>query len=221
MRRQRVGVLFVVIAMSAALLMLSGPAMGVTFGDPDEGEHPYVGLVYLETPDGVYRCSGALIHPEVVLTAGHCTETRGVVNTRTWVTFDEEVIIPDDVLELPDDEFGDWLDGNSDFVKGQAVPHPKYDDFAEFPVTYDIGVVILDKAVNGLGSASLPTGDVLGSVRGQDKVDQSVLRRGTCPLQGRRAARRGAQLQHRQGYRLREVHQLSGQGQRQRRVMLR
>lgn len=151
------------------------PAGAVTFGEPDEGEHPYVGLVYLETPDGIFRCSGALIDAHVVLTAGHCTETAGVVNSRTWVTFDEEVVIPDDVLELPDPEFGDWLDTNPAFIAGQAVPHPLYDDYSQFPLIYDIGVVVLEEAVTDLGYAGLPSGNVLDGLKGKAKRDFHVV----------------------------------------------
>ena len=31
-----------------------------------------------------------------------------------------------------------------DYTKGIAIPHPDYDDFAAFPVTFDVGVVELD-----------------------------------------------------------------------------
>jgi hypothetical protein len=137
--------LFVVVA--TLLLMLVVPVSAITFGEIDNGEHPYVALVYFETPSGIYRCTGTLMSPTVVLTAGHCTSEAGVVNTRTWVTFDEVVNIPSDVLQLPDDEFGDWLDTQSNFVSGQAIPHPLYNDYAEFPSTYDIGVVILSEPV--------------------------------------------------------------------------
>jgi hypothetical protein len=37
------------------------------------------------------------------------------------------------------------LDDN--FVHGTAYPHPLYDDYNEFPNTYDVGVVVLDEAV--------------------------------------------------------------------------
>src|SRR5687768_11228492 len=137
------GKLALLVVVATLLLMLVVPVSAITFGEIDNGEHPYVALVYFETPSGIFRCTGTLMSPTVVLTAGHCTSEAGVVNTRTWVTFDEVVTIPDAVLQLPDDEFGDWLDTQSNFVSGQAIPHPLYNDYAEFPSTYDIGVVIL------------------------------------------------------------------------------
>jgi Trypsin len=147
----------------------------VTFGVPDDGEHPYVGLVYFEAPSGVFRCSGTLISPNVVLTAGHCTEEGGVTNRRTWVTFDEEVVIPDDVLALPDAEFGDWLDEQDQFIEGMAVPHPQYDDFAQFPLTFDIGAVVLSENVTGLGYATLPVAGLLDGLKGKDKSGFEVV----------------------------------------------
>jgi hypothetical protein len=138
------------------LLLIVTPASAITFGVPDAGEHPYVGLIYFETPSGIFRCSGTLMSPTVVLTAGHCTSEEGQVNSRTWVTFDEVVDIPDDILELPDDEFGDWLDTQSNFISGQAIPHPLYNDFAEFPATFDVGVVILSESVTMSTYGELP-----------------------------------------------------------------
>ena len=175
MRTHRTRTVFVVLVVTGLLTAVAGSAFGVTFGQPDGDDHPFVGLVYLETSDGVFRCSGTLVAPDVVLTAGHCTETAGVVNTRTWVTFDEEVVIPDEVLVLPDDEFGDWLDTQANFIKGQAVPHPQFDDFAQFPLIFDIGAVVLEEAQNGIGLAALPSSDVLGSLKGRDKTDFHVV----------------------------------------------
>ena len=68
---------------TALLVSLAVPAAGITNGQPDNGEHPYVGLVVFDV-DGTpsHRCSASLLTPTVVLTAGHCTE--GTSAARIW-----------------------------------------------------------------------------------------------------------------------------------------
>jgi hypothetical protein len=49
-------------------------ASAITHGQLDGNRHPYVGLLTLDVGGEVVGfCSGALIAPTVVLTAGHCT----------------------------------------------------------------------------------------------------------------------------------------------------
>jgi hypothetical protein len=64
---------------------LIGTAGAITNGEPDNDQHPYVGLLVFDFAPGEpgWRCSGALISPTVVLTAGHCTD--GAVAARIWM----------------------------------------------------------------------------------------------------------------------------------------
>jgi secreted trypsin-like serine protease len=65
--------LIVVLAIAAAIPVKQVSA--VTDGQLDGDGHPYVVLLLMEV-DGepMYRCSGTLLSPTVLLTAGHCTD---------------------------------------------------------------------------------------------------------------------------------------------------
>jgi hypothetical protein len=107
------------------------PASAITYGTPDGNGHPYVGLVVFYDSSGapLWRCSGALISPTVLLTAGHCT--AGTASAQVW--FD------------PTMPAGYPFTGG---VTGTPYAHPGFDDFATFPNTSDVGVVVLDSPVN-------------------------------------------------------------------------
>ena len=58
----------------------------------DGNEHPYVGLIVFDYPDGSsQRCAGTLMAPDVVVTAGHCT--HNAVSGRIWFDSTEARIL--------------------------------------------------------------------------------------------------------------------------------
>ena len=144
-------ILLVLATMAAAVLLASGMASAITYGQPDEGRHPYVGtLVFAVEGEGeVAGCTGTLIAPDVFLTAAHCTwfieqagfELRGV-------TFDN-VYDPATSVVYP----------------GTAHTHPGWPGTSSVsgvgPDFHDIGVVVLDEEVAGIQPASLPSAGLL------------------------------------------------------------
>ena len=85
--------LLTIVAATVALLFATTAVGAITFGEPDGTDHPYVGtLLFRQNGVGWYACSGTLLSPTVVLTAGHCVEERGNVNDVTYVRFDEHAM---------------------------------------------------------------------------------------------------------------------------------
>jgi hypothetical protein len=119
------------------------PAHAITFGQPDGNAHPHVGtLLFVQNGDGFFSCTGTLISPTVLLTAGHCVEGGGVENEVTYVRFTENAL-----QGIEDyDTVQEWLDAEW-ILAADVIPHPDFDDFSEFPQTFDVGLVILSQPV--------------------------------------------------------------------------
>ena len=176
------------VGLTALLIASAAPAGGITYGEPDAGEHPYVGFMIFFDPNepGWFSCSGTLLDADTFLTAAHCTYGIGTGGdaigtsggTDVWVTFDDT-----DVLsgwparaDYPTEEAlyearVAWLESHG-FVQGTAYPHPDYDNFSGFPTNYDVGVVELDVGVelSKYGElASLGTVEALAGSTGRNR----------------------------------------------------
>ena len=177
-----------------ALALLAGTGGAVTYGEPDAGEHPYVGFMiyFVPSEQSWFSCTGTLLDEDTFLTAGHCTygigtdgeDVGGTGGTDVWVTFAEEDVLAgwpardeyETVEELYEARRA-WLEANESYVSGTAIPHPQYDDFAEFPVTYDVGVVELDgpTGVTSFGElAPLGTAERLAGDTGRGRNEALV-----------------------------------------------
>lgn len=124
--------LLVLVLLAALLLPVVPGASAITYGEPDEGRHPFVGTLVAEFGGQKdWICTGTLISPTVFLTAGHCTaylESRGI--SQVWVSFDE-------VFDA----------STNTFYPGTFVTFPGYGhDFAR---DNDLAVVNLDEPVTG------------------------------------------------------------------------
>ncbi|MEE9228280.1 MAG: trypsin-like serine protease [Acidimicrobiia bacterium] len=149
------------LAVALTAIAIAIPVGAITNGgEPDAGEHPYVGLsVYFFDHDGdpktplavSHRCSGTLISKTVYVTAGHCT--FGMDVAMLWFAGDVQTNqgsngFPD-FSNLPDDFFFDAWGNRGDTVTGTPHTFPLYNDAAFF--LNDLGVVVLDKAVTSAG----------------------------------------------------------------------
>jgi Trypsin len=148
----------------AMLFMTAAPASAITYGEPDNGEHPYVGFMIFFDPSapGWFSCSGTLLDSTTFLTAGHCTfgigtdfENEGTSGgTDVWVTFDDTEVLAGwpARADYPDektlyDARRAWLESHG-YIQGTAFPNPDYDNFSGFPANHDVGVVVLDEPVS-------------------------------------------------------------------------
>jgi secreted trypsin-like serine protease len=140
--------LFALIASLTMLVTMARPTLAITGGQLDNGAHPQVGSIIAPVGDGTaYFCSGTLIAPTVVLTAAHCTSEFSALGiTEILVSFDDSIDFDNGTFYLSHD----W------------ASHPGYDD-ASWPFTMDVGVVLLDEAVD-LPLASLPDPGLLDTI---------------------------------------------------------
>lgn len=129
------------------------PAGAVTDGSPDNGAHPYVGLMVADSDGGqpMWRCTGTLISPTVFVTAGHCT--FGANRATVW--FEEHVQGHEADLGYPY--------SGSTSRDGTVYTHPQYDDNAFY--LYDLGVIVLDSPVEFGEYGELPEVDQLDALK--------------------------------------------------------
>jgi hypothetical protein len=184
----------IMLPVGIALALLVATVVGVgaiTYGEPDNGEHPYVGMMlfYVQPDDSWYSCTGALLDETTVLTAGHCTADVGTDlvyegprgGHDMWITFDEQVDLTGwpTRAEYPDPAERnslrlEWLNANDRFIRGIALPHPGYLN-GGFPDTYDVGVIQLDEPASGYGKAVLADIGVLDALSTKRGFSKDVL----------------------------------------------
>lgn len=152
--------LFVLLSVIAILAIAVFPVGAVTDGEPDGDAHPHVVLIIMDI-DGspAYRCSGTMIAPTFVLTAGHCAGEPGEFSGMRIFT-ESDVQNGDNNYPFP---------GNNTIEAVNWAAHPDY-PYASF-IFNDVGMIELAEPFNPGVFGELPVVDSLDAYktkRGQD-----------------------------------------------------
>jgi secreted trypsin-like serine protease len=115
---------------------IATPPSFVTNGTLDGGGHPAVVLIIMDVAgEPAFRCSGTLIAPKVVLTAGHCAGERGEFSGMRIFT-ESDVQNGNNNYPFP---------GPNTIEAASWKSHPLYTGNAFF--LHDVGVIVLKKGV--------------------------------------------------------------------------
>jgi secreted trypsin-like serine protease len=129
--------------------------VSITDGTIDGNRHPAVVLIIMDVRgQPAFRCSGTLIAPKVVLTAGHCAGEPG--------EFSGLRVFTESDVENGDNNYP--FRGPNTIEAQSWKAHPQYTNNAFF--LHDVGVVVLKKAVTLASNqyGRLPTRDQLDAL---------------------------------------------------------
>lgn len=157
--------LTVVFSVIVVLAIAVSPVGAITNNWVNDFEHPFVGLVvfYDEAGEFSHRCSGSLISPTEFLTAGHCTD--GATTARVYFQQDAGANFNgtiDPISGYPETCAAGTL--GTLCATSDELYNYGFDDFATFPNTHDVGMVILDQEI------AMPEYGVLASAGALDNL---------------------------------------------------
>jgi hypothetical protein len=166
--RLRFGLFVAVVVSSLAFV---GSATAITGNPVPTGDsYNYVVNLAFYDASGAYlwRCTGTLLSPTVVLTAGHCT--FGATSATLWA---DEGPIEDGNYPFDPVDSRPPCTGYTGYpctgydATGTPYTYPCYDDYASFPNTCDVGIVVLDQPVERDTYGQLPDAFFLDSLATQ------------------------------------------------------
>jgi hypothetical protein len=191
--------LVVVLVTAVGVVVQSVPAGAIVKGQPDDGEHPYVGELLFFVPDAIdprftdpggwFTCTATLVDADTAVTAGHCTFAVGeggalpadprAGGTDMWFNIEEEPdfsILPPSAGFVPDrneERYDAWsaaLDSSDQWHRATSFTHPEYVD-AEF-FLHDVGVIELEDPISLDEYGVLPSLGYLDQFDGPNKNAQ-------------------------------------------------
>jgi hypothetical protein len=192
---RRLAVLATAASMMSAVLFSATPASAITTGQPDAGEHPYVGeLIFFDAdevdsrfddPGSWFSCSATMLSATVIVTAGHCTfgvgsdgeSTRiggdGSGGNDIWFDFSESAHFDGfpASADYARDENDQRYQDRAAFLDAspfwhRGTAHP-HPEFTEASFfTHDAGVVVLDDPAPMGTYGEIPALDYLDQYQG-------------------------------------------------------
>src|SRR6059036_2162912 len=141
------------VTICAAALAVVVPIRAITDGELDGNRHPAVVLLLMEVNgQPAFRCSGTLLSPTVLLTAGHCAGEPG--------EFSGMRVFTESDVENGNNDYP--FAGPNTIEAREWHSHPLFTERSFF--LHDVGVVLLSKAVK------LAAGDY-GKLPSVDQLD--------------------------------------------------
>ena len=123
--------------LAAISFSAANSALAITYGELDGDDHPAVVLILMEVNFApAFRCSGTLISPTIVLTAGHCAGAPG--------EFSSMRVFTESDVQNGDNNYP--FAGNNSIEATAFAAHPDYDPNAFF--LHDVGMIKLASPVN-------------------------------------------------------------------------
>jgi len=159
--------LWTVFSALAILAIVVSPVMAITGDFVKDNEHPFVGLVtfFDANHEFIWRCTGTLLSPTVLLTAGHCADTvGGAVYARVYFQQDAGVHYDaalgyDPVTGYPEYCAAGTL--GTLCAESDELYNFGFTGALTLPQTHDVGLVILDQPISMPEYGQLPAPNLL------------------------------------------------------------